>query len=133
MRVSLSILSSRGRDSRHCSTYSELLVLVGDASSSVDEVHVVGNDGVAAVLGNETDRDNDCEPPAVSLGLHEVEIAGGVAGRPLKLEGLADLAILELDSGVLVVSIGVKLGQNREGFLVAVLGNQEPRGLGYPL
>ena len=113
-------------------TYTQLLVLVGDTGAVVDEVHVVGDDGVTAVLGDQTDGHDDGKPPPVALGLHEVEVAGVVAGVPLELQGLADLAVFKLHGRVLVVSVGVVLGQDCQRLLVAVLGNEPSGRLGNP-
>ena len=43
--------------------YTEFLALPGDTSGGVDQVHVVGDDGVAAVLGDDTDGYNNGKPP----------------------------------------------------------------------
>lgn len=108
-------------------TYTQLLVLVGDTGAVVDQVHVVGDDGVTGVLGDETNGHDNGKSPPVALGLHEVEVAGVLTGLLLELEGLANLAVLELNGGIVGVAVGVVLGQDLEGLLVAVLGN-EPSG-----
>ncbi len=113
-------------------TYTKLLVLVGDTGTGVDEVHVVGDNGVTTVLGNETDGDDDGEPPSVSTGLHEVEVAGVVTSVLLELEGLSDLTEFELNGSVLVVAVGVELGQHGKGLVVAVLGDQPSGRLRHP-
>ena len=108
-------------------TYTQLLVLVGDTGAVVDQVHVVGDDGVTGVLGDETNGHDNGKSPPVALGLHEVEVARVLTGLLLELEGLANLAVLELNSGIVGIAVGVVLGQDLEGLLVPVLGN-EPSG-----
>jgi hypothetical protein len=50
----------------------------------------------------------------------------------LEANGLADLLVLELDGGMLLVAICVVLGEDGEGFLGTVLGDEETRRLGNP-
>lgn len=101
--------------------YTELLVLIGDTRTVVDEIHIVGNDGVTGVLGDETDGDDDSQPPSVTLRLHEVKVARLLTGRLLHIKSLTDFAEFELDGSVLIVAIRMVLGENGEGFVIAVL------------
>lgn len=119
------------RDGRvGAASYTELGLLSGDTTTFVDEMGVVGNDGVTTVLGDDTDGDDDGEPPSVSLGLEEIEVAGAVGNLRLNAESLLDLAVLELDSQIVLVAVGVVLGQGLEGLVVAVLGDQPSGRLG---
>jgi hypothetical protein len=95
--------------------------LRSDAGTLVDQIGVVGDDGVTRVLRDDTDGDDDGKPPAVTLGAEEVHVAAGAVGLLLKTEGFADFAELELDGEVLIVAIGMPLGQSLESFFVAVL------------
>jgi len=108
----------------------ELRVLVGDTGTDVDGVHVVGQNGVTGVLRDDTERDDDGEPPAVTLGAEEVGIAGGLVRVLLDADGLLDLLELELDGGVVGITASVPLGKHVEGLLMAVLVDQVTRGLG---
>jgi hypothetical protein len=110
----------------------ELGVLVGDAGALVDGVHVVGEQSVTRVLRDDTERDDDGQPPAVALGAEEVEVAGGLVGILLDADGLPDLAVLELDCGVVLVAATVPLGEHGQGLLVPVLVDQVTGGFGNP-
>ena len=92
-------------------------------------MRVVGDDGVTGVLGDDTDGDDNGEPPAVTLGPEEVEVAGAVVNIGLNAESLLDLAVLELNSQVVLVAVGVVLGQGLEGLVIAVLGDEPSGGL----
>lgn len=92
-------------------------------------MRVVGDDGVTGVLGDDTDGDDNGEPPAVTLGPEEVEVAGAVVNIGLDAESLLDLAVLELDSQVVLVAVGVVLGQGLESLVVAVPGDEPSGGL----
>lgn len=98
----------------------------------VENGTVVGDDGVARPLREETHGDNDGKTVTVTLGAEEVEVASAVIGGLLKLDGLANLAVFELNSGVVDVAVGVVLSEGLESLVVAVLGNQETWGLGDP-
>jgi hypothetical protein len=52
--------------------YTELLRLRSNTSVLVDQIRVVGDNGVTAVLGDDTDGDNNGKPPAITPGLKEV-------------------------------------------------------------
>lgn len=50
----------------------------------------------------------------------------------LHLDGVADLAELELHGGVVAVAIAVIFGEDVEGGVVAVVGDEEARGFRDP-
>ena len=110
----------------------ELLGRVGDAGAVVELGGIVGNDGVTGPLGEDTERDEDHEAVTVALGLEEVGVAGGLGSLELEGERLLDLAVLELDGGVVGVAVGVVLGEHGKGLLVPVLGDQVTGRLGHP-
>lgn len=114
-------------------TYRELLVLIGDAGPLVDGVDVVGEERVAAVLGDDAEGDEDGEAPAVAPGADEVEVAGGAGDVLLDIQRLLDLAVLELHEEVVAAAAGVVLGEDVEGLAVPVLGHEVPRALGDPV
>lgn len=110
----------------------KLLVLVGDTGTLVDGVHVVGEKSVTGVLGNDTEGDNDGQPPAVALGAEEVEVAGSTVGILLQADGGLDLSELKLDSGVVRVATAVPLREHGKSLLVTVLVDEITRRLGNP-
>lgn len=105
------------------STYTKLGGRVGDTNTLVQEVGVVGDDGVAGPLGEEAEGDEDHEAVAVPRGAYEVEVAGAVLALELHLEGVADLAELELDGRVVAVAVTVVLGEDVKGLVEAVVGD----------
>jgi hypothetical protein len=102
----------------------KLLSLGCDSAGLVDQVGVVGNDGVTRILRDDTNGDDNSKPPAVTPGSEEIHVAAVVTSLLLEAKGFADLAEFELYRKVLVVAIGVPLGQGLECFLVAVFGDQ---------
>ena len=50
----------------------------------------------------------------------------------LSLDGFTDLAVLELNGGVVDIAVGVVLAEDSQGFVMAVLGDEESRRLGNP-
>jgi hypothetical protein len=77
--------------------YTELLALRSDTSVFVDQICVVRDDGVAAVLGDDTDGYNNGKPPAITLGLEEVQVAGVPSNFLLYPESFSNFTVLELD------------------------------------
>lgn len=110
----------------------ELLVLASDSGSLVDGAHVLGEQSVTRVLGDNAERDDDGQPPAVALGAEEIEVGRGLVGVLLDLDGLLDLAELELDSSVVGVATGVPLGKNRKSLLLPILVDEVTGGLRDP-
>lgn len=108
----------------------ELLVLLGDTGALVDGVHVVGEQSITRVLGDDTEGDDDGQPPAVTLGAEEVHVGGGPVGLLLDADGLLDLLELELDGSIVGVATSVPGGKDVEGLLVPVLVDEETGGLG---
>ena len=68
---------------------------------------------------------------AITLGLEEVQVAGAAGNLFLYPESFLDFTVLELDSRVVLVAVGVPFGQGLEGLVVAVLGDQPSGRLGH--
>lgn len=94
---------------------------------------IVGDDGVSRPLGEETEGEEDGKTIAVATGLEEVEVAGVLVVLVLHADGLLDLAELELNERVVLVAVGVVLGEDVEGLLVLLLGDEVTGGLGDPV
>lgn len=105
---------------------------VGDAGGLVQLGGVVGDNGVAGPLGEEAERQENGEAVTVAAGLEEVEVAAVLGRLHLEADGLLDLAELKLDGGVVGVAVGVVLGEDVEGLVVLVLGDQKTGRLGNP-
>ncbi len=101
-----------------------LLVLVRDAHGVVDQIHIVAEEGIAAVLGDYTEGDEEHEPVAVAFGLKEVEIAAGLFVFKLQAESLLDFTVFELDGWVHCIAVCVVLGEYPEGFIRPILGKE---------
>jgi hypothetical protein len=114
------------------SSYTELVSRSGDTSGIVEDTLVVGDNGVTGPLREDTQRDEDGQSEAVTLGAEEISIAAVLLVLHLHLDGISDLTELELNGKVLSVTIGVVLGKNLESLLMAVLGNEESRRFGDP-
>ena len=91
--------------------YPELLLLPINTTAFVDQMRVVRDDGIAAVLGDDTDGYDNGKPPSVPLGPKEVQVAGAVSNLSLYPESFLDFTVLELDSEVVLVAVGVVFGQ----------------------
>lgn len=83
-------------------------------------------------MREQTERDQDHETVLVAGGAQEVEVAAALLGGHFALDGVANLAELELDRGVFGVTVGVVLAEDLQGLVVAVPGNEESGRLGYP-
>jgi len=105
-------------------TYTHLLVLAGDTSTLVDQVDVVGEERVAGVLGDDTERDENSQPPSVTLGLDKVDVAGVLVGIGFQTNDLPHLDVFELNRGVVTVTSGMVVGESVQGLFVALLGDQ---------
>lgn len=90
-------------------------------------MRVVGDNSVAAVLRNDADGDDDCKPPPVALRLEEVEVAGSFGDLLLEPKRLLDFPVFELHGQVVLIAVGVILGQSLQRILVPVPGD-EPSG-----
>jgi hypothetical protein len=103
---------------------SKLLASAGNASSSIDEVGVVGEKSVARVLRNDTKADEDSQPPSIASSLEELEVARACLGFLLQTHSLTDLSVLELYGSVVGVSSCMVVREEVEGLVVAVLADE---------
>lgn len=110
----------------------QLLSRAFDAGGLVEQVGIVGDDGVARPLREDTEREEDGEAVAVALGAEEVEIAAVLLVLVLERDRLLDLAELVLDGRVVLVAVGVVLGEDLERPVVLVLCDQVTGRLGHP-
>lgn len=85
-------------------------MLPSDTSVCVDQVRVVRDNGVAAVLGDNADGYNNSKPPAITLGPEEVYVVSSRVNLLLYPESFPDFAVLELDCQIVLVAIGVPFG-----------------------
>ena len=84
--------------------YPKLRLLPRNTTAFVDQMRVVRDDSVAAVLGDDTDRYDNGKPPSVALGLEEVQVAGAVSDLRLYPESFPYFTVLELDGQVVLVA-----------------------------
>jgi len=130
----IDVQRSRRRDdqveNRLARAHGQLLVLIINTRTLVDRVHVVAEQGIAAVLRDDAQTDDDGQPPPVALCPEEVEVARGAVGRLLHADGLLDLVELELHGPVVHVAAGVPFSQRQEGVLVSLLVDEEAGRLG---
>ena len=108
-------------------TNRNLLVLFGNTHAVVDQVGIVTEQRIATILGDNSQRDQNCQTITVTLRPHKVEVAAVLLVLHLHTDSLLDLPIFELDGGIILVSVSVVVGQYIQGFLVALFGD-EPTG-----
>jgi len=111
----------------------QLLASGGDTGTSVDQVGVVGEQGVTRVLRDDTERDENGQPPSVTLGLQEVDVVGALLGLLLQSQGVSDFTEFELDGGVVLVTGGVVVGEHVQGLIRTILVNQPSWGFWDPV
>jgi len=114
------------------SVQSKLLGLASDTCTFVDDTCVVADDGVAGPLREETKGDDEHETLAVTGGLDEVHVRGALLVQEFNADSLLHLSILEHDSGVAVVVVGMVVGKHAERLVVPVLGQQPTWGFRDP-
>jgi hypothetical protein len=95
-----------------------------DTGTTVDQISVVGEQSVAGVLRDDTERDENGQPPSVTLGLEEINVAGALVGFLLKTHGLLDFTVFELNGGVILVTSGVVVGEHVKSLIGTILVNQ---------
>lgn len=83
-------------------------------------------------MGDDTKRDKEHETVTVATGFEKVKIAAICLCLVLHGNGVLHLVVLELDSGVIAVAIGMILGENVESLLGALLGYKPTGRLGDP-
>lgn len=110
----------------------QALVLTLQTSVDVETGRVVRDDTIARPLREETEREENNKAISVTLGLEEVGVLRAVVGKLLGLNGVTDLTVLELDSRMVDIAVGVVLGENVKSLILTVLGDEESRGLWNP-
>lgn len=113
---------SRGQCAKVRDPYTELLVLVMDTGTFVNDVDVVGENGVTRVLGNDTEGDDDGQTPAVPLCLEEIAIFDSAVSQLVKTHRLLDLLKLVLHGSIVLVASGVVGGEHFKRLVRAILG-----------
>ena len=113
-------------------TYSKLVSVVGNANSVIDLLGEVRNQTVTAPLREETERDDDNESVTVALGAEEVEVTATFLVLELNAEGLLDLTVFKLYGCIILIAVGVVVGEDIEGLLVTVPGNEPTGGFRAP-
>lgn len=108
-------------------TNRNLLGLFSDTHAVVYQIGVVAEQGIATVLGNDSQRNQKCQTVTVTLGLHEVQVAAVLLELHLQADSLLDLTVLKLNGGVVLITISVIVGECVQCFLVPLLGD-EPTG-----
>lgn len=68
----------------------------------------------------------------VARCLDKVEVAAVLLALILQSNGILNLVVFELNGRIVLIAIGMVLGEDFQGFLRALLGNQPTRGLGNP-
>lgn len=111
----------------------QTLTGAGDSCALVDQAGVVGEQSVTGVLRNDTERDQNGQPPAVTSSLQEVDVAATLVGLFLHAHRLLDLLELELDGGVELVSSGVVVGEHVESLVSAIFADKPSRRLWDPV
>lgn len=113
-------------------TYRNFLGLLSDTHAVVDQTSVVAEQGIAAILRDDTQRHQDSQSVAVSAGLHEVKIAAVLLVLHLQADGVLNFAVFKLDGWVVLVAVAVIVRQDAKGLIVSLLGDEPTRRLGNP-
>lgn len=108
----------------------ELVSAVGNTDSFQNCVEVVRDETIAGPLGEESDGNDDAHTLAVSGGGKQGLPANLLGHRLVEVDGVLDLFIFVLDQRILVVSVGVIVGEGLQGLLVATLADEPTWGLG---
>jgi CO dehydrogenase nickel-insertion accessory protein CooC1 len=112
--------------------YGNLLVLGSYAHAVVNLIHIVGEESISTVLRNDTEGDEKSKTIPVALCAEEIHVGAGLLEFKFKTEGLSDLAILEAHSRVVLIAIGMVVGENCFCFFVALLRDQPTWGFRDP-
>jgi len=99
----------------------KLGVRVCDPNAVVDVGGVIAGKTVTRPLGEESKRGNEQEPVTVASCLEEVEVAAGFLVHEFEAKSLLDLSVLELDSRMVDVAIGVVFSENMESLVGPIL------------
>ena len=105
------------------------LGIIGDTGTLVDDIHVVGEQSIPAVLGDDTQRNDNGQTPPVAPCAHKVDILGCPVCFLLDANGLLDLAVLKLDRRIVDIAAGVPFCQRPQCLLMAILVDEISRRL----
>ena len=111
---------------------SKLLILLSDAGTLIDGVHVVGEESVTRVLRDDTKRNDDSQSPAITPCAEEVQIASRSVGFLLDTNCFLDLSKLELNSSVVNIPASMMLGKDLKRFFVSILVDKKTGRLRKP-
>jgi len=103
---------------------------VEDTDGLEDTGEVVRDDTVAGPLGEEGESDDDTHALEVAGGLEEGGPSNLLSDGAVELDGSLDFLVLVLDERILLIAVGVVVGEDLESLGVAVLADQPTRGLG---
>ena len=93
----------------------------------IDKIDVVGEQSVSRVLGNDPKGDEESQPVSVALGSHEIQVAASLLVFEFESQGFLDFAELEGNCCVLLVTIGVVIGEDSLGLFITLLGDEPTR------
>lgn len=108
-------------------TYRNLLILISNTHTVVDQAHIVAEKGISRILRDDTKRNEERKTISVALGLHEIKVAAVVLVLHLQTNGLLNFTILKLNGGVVLVAVSVVVSECAQCFLVAFFGNKPAR------
>lgn len=103
-----------------------------NANTIVEQIGIVGDDGVARPLREESKRDQDHQSIPISWGPEEIEIASGLLAMELSLDRVADFTEFELDRRILGIAVCVIFSKEVQSFVIFVFGNMKSRRLRDP-
>jgi hypothetical protein len=112
--------------------YRNLLGLLGNTHAVVDQASVVAEQSVATVLRDDSKGNQESQTIAVAPGPHEVQVTAVLLVSHLQADGFFDFAVLELDSGIVLIAVTVVVSQGVESLIVSLFGNQPTRRLRDP-
>ncbi len=112
--------------------YWDFLVLNGDACAVVNLVHIVGEESIAAILRDDTKRDEESQAISVAFGLKKVCIAATLLELELETKSFSDLFVLKANSWISFIAISMVVGEDCFCFFVSLLGHKPTRALWNP-
>lgn len=98
-------------------TYWNFLALLFDTHGLVNKIHVVAEKRVAAVLGDDTERNQDSKTISVALGSQEIHVAASLLELEFETECFLDFLVFELNGRVVDITICVVVCQRRQRLL----------------
>ena len=99
------------------------MVLVLDTHALVDKIHVVADQSVTTVLGNDSKSNEKHQPISVALGTEEIHVSAGLLDFELEADCLLDFLVFELNRRVMDIAVSVVFGKRCQRFFWAIMGN----------